>query len=266
VEEVDDGPRRAGGAAEDGEDEEPGEEEDEDVGRPDARVHEPLGVLVQIRGRERLHVQLRHRAGGAPDPSNPRPPDRPPASREPPSALGRREKDRARRGGGAAASCAGACGGGIYRRARDRRGARRGGGGGRRGVQRRGRKINEAVRGTGEMEEGGRRKRGGRMGWDWGRKTTSPEGTWSKMEGGEGFWALVGRPHVSACFRLDSLAARPVEVTRQEAHPMAQLHRLGCRRQRVRGGRSRLRPASMAGGYRKEVGGGGGGGRRMRGW
>ena len=76
MEEVDDGPRRAGGAAEDGEDEEPGEEEDEDVGRPDARVHEPLGVLVQIRGRERLHVQLRHRAGGAPNPSNPRPPAR----------------------------------------------------------------------------------------------------------------------------------------------------------------------------------------------
>jgi len=78
VEEVDDGPRRAGGAAEDGEDEEPGEEEDEDVARPDARVHEPLGVLVQIRGRERLHVQLRHRAGGSrPEQSPPaRPPDR----------------------------------------------------------------------------------------------------------------------------------------------------------------------------------------------
>lgn len=56
MEEVDDGPRGARCAAEDGEDEEPGEEDDEDVGRPDARVHEPLGVLVQIRGRERLHV------------------------------------------------------------------------------------------------------------------------------------------------------------------------------------------------------------------
>jgi hypothetical protein len=60
VEEVDDGPRGAGCAAEDGEHEEPGKEEDEDVGRPHARVHEPLSVLVQIRRRERLHVQLRH--------------------------------------------------------------------------------------------------------------------------------------------------------------------------------------------------------------
>uniref|UniRef100_A0A0A9D6D6 Uncharacterized protein n=1 Tax=Arundo donax TaxID=35708 RepID=A0A0A9D6D6_ARUDO len=63
VEEVDDGPRRAGGASEDGEDEEPREEKDEDIGRPHARVHEPLRVLVQIRRRERLHVQLRHRRG-----------------------------------------------------------------------------------------------------------------------------------------------------------------------------------------------------------
>jgi hypothetical protein len=61
VEEVDDGPCGAGCAAEDGEHEEPGEEEDEDVGRPHARIHEPLRVLVQIRWRERLNVQLRHR-------------------------------------------------------------------------------------------------------------------------------------------------------------------------------------------------------------
>lgn len=87
MEEVDDGPRGARGAAEDGEDEEPGEEDDEDVGRPDARVHEPLGVLVQIRGRERLHVQLRHR--GAPEQSIP---NRPPASRTlPPPATGERQ-------------------------------------------------------------------------------------------------------------------------------------------------------------------------------
>lgn len=62
VAEVDEGPGHAGGAAEDGEDEEPGDEEDEDVGGPDPRVHEPLGVLVQIRRRHRLHVQLRHRS------------------------------------------------------------------------------------------------------------------------------------------------------------------------------------------------------------
>jgi len=60
VDEVDDGPGRAGGAADDGEDEEPREEEDEDVCGPHARVHEPLGVLVQIRRRPRLNVQLRH--------------------------------------------------------------------------------------------------------------------------------------------------------------------------------------------------------------
>ena len=61
VEEVDDGPGHAGGAAEDGEHEEPGEEKDEYVGAPDAGVHEPLRVLVQIRWRHRLHVELRHR-------------------------------------------------------------------------------------------------------------------------------------------------------------------------------------------------------------
>jgi len=61
VAEVDERPRRAGGAAEDGEDEDPAEEEDEDVGGPDPGVHEPLRVPVQIRGRHRLHVQLRHR-------------------------------------------------------------------------------------------------------------------------------------------------------------------------------------------------------------
>lgn len=59
--EIDDGPGRAGGAAEEGEDEEPREEDDEDVGRPHAGVHEPLRVLVHVRRRHRLHVQLRHR-------------------------------------------------------------------------------------------------------------------------------------------------------------------------------------------------------------
>lgn len=78
VEEIDDGPGHAGRAAEDGEDEEPGEEEDADVGRPDARVHEPLRVPVQIRRRHSLHVQLRHR------------PRLPPPSLSFPSLSGRR--------------------------------------------------------------------------------------------------------------------------------------------------------------------------------
>jgi hypothetical protein len=107
VEEVDDGPRGARGAAEDGEDEEPGEEDNEDVGRPDARIHEPLGVLVQIRGRERLHVQLRHR--GTPEKSltarRPREPFRP----------RRREHDRTREDGSSSELCgyvlAARCGG-----------------------------------------------------------------------------------------------------------------------------------------------------------
>jgi len=56
VREVDDGPGGPRGAAGDGEDEEPGEEEEQDVGGPDARVHEPLGVLVDVHRRRRLHV------------------------------------------------------------------------------------------------------------------------------------------------------------------------------------------------------------------
>lgn len=70
--EVDERPGHAGGAAEDGEDEEPGDEEDEDVGGPDPRVHEPLGVLVQIRRGHRLHVQLRHRSPRLPRPTRAR--------------------------------------------------------------------------------------------------------------------------------------------------------------------------------------------------
>jgi hypothetical protein len=58
--EIDDGPGRSRGAAEDREHDEPGEKEDEDVCGPYAGVHEPLGVLVQIRWRDRLDIQLRH--------------------------------------------------------------------------------------------------------------------------------------------------------------------------------------------------------------
>lgn len=60
VAEVDGGPGGAGGAGGDGEDEEPGEEEEQDVGGPDPGVHEPLGVLVHVHGRRRLHVVGRH--------------------------------------------------------------------------------------------------------------------------------------------------------------------------------------------------------------
>lgn len=60
VREVDDRPGHPRRAAGDGQHYEPGKEEDQDVGRPDAGVHEPLRILVQIRRRWRLHVQLRH--------------------------------------------------------------------------------------------------------------------------------------------------------------------------------------------------------------
>lgn len=58
MKEVDDGPGHAGGAVEDGEYDDPREEEDEDVGRPHARVREPLGVPVQIRRRHRSDVHV----------------------------------------------------------------------------------------------------------------------------------------------------------------------------------------------------------------
>lgn len=58
VGEVHDGPSHARGAVENGEHDEPREEEDEDVGRPHARVREPLRVLVQIRRRHRANVHV----------------------------------------------------------------------------------------------------------------------------------------------------------------------------------------------------------------
>lgn len=60
VAEVDEGPRRAGGAAEERESEDPGDEEDEYVGGPHAGISEPFRVLVDIRRRRRLHVHLPH--------------------------------------------------------------------------------------------------------------------------------------------------------------------------------------------------------------
>jgi hypothetical protein len=67
VAEVHGGPCGPGRAAGDGEDEEPGEEEEQDVGGPDPGVHEPLGVLVHVHRRRRLHVVRR------PSPSHHRP-------------------------------------------------------------------------------------------------------------------------------------------------------------------------------------------------
>jgi hypothetical protein len=58
---VDDGPRGPRRAPGDGEDEEPGEEEEQDVGGPDARVHEPLRVLVDVnRGHPRRRAPPPH--------------------------------------------------------------------------------------------------------------------------------------------------------------------------------------------------------------
>lgn len=67
VAEVDGGPCGPGRAAGDGEDEEPCEEEEQDVGGPDPRVDEPLGILVQVHRRRRLHVV------GRTSPPHPRP-------------------------------------------------------------------------------------------------------------------------------------------------------------------------------------------------
>lgn len=58
--EMNDGPSHARGATKEGENEKPGEEDDEDVGSPDARIHKPLGVLIEIRRRHGFHVQIRH--------------------------------------------------------------------------------------------------------------------------------------------------------------------------------------------------------------
>lgn len=58
--EIDDGPGHARRAAEEGEDEEPREEEDQDIGSPNPWVSEPFRVPIQIRRWHRLHVQIRH--------------------------------------------------------------------------------------------------------------------------------------------------------------------------------------------------------------
>lgn len=60
VAEIDDGPGHAGGAIGEGENDEPGEEENQDVRSPNAGIGEPFGVLVEIRRRRHLDVELPH--------------------------------------------------------------------------------------------------------------------------------------------------------------------------------------------------------------
>ena len=60
MEEINDGPSHSRRAAENGENEEPCEEYDENIGSPYPRVREPLCIPVQIRRRRCLHVQIRH--------------------------------------------------------------------------------------------------------------------------------------------------------------------------------------------------------------
>lgn len=54
--EVDDSPGHAGGATEEREDDEPREEENQNVARPNPWVREPLRVPIQIRRRNRPYV------------------------------------------------------------------------------------------------------------------------------------------------------------------------------------------------------------------
>ena len=56
--EVDDGPGHAGRAREEAENDEPGEEDDENVGGPYAGVGEPFRVPIQIRRSLRRDVHL----------------------------------------------------------------------------------------------------------------------------------------------------------------------------------------------------------------
>lgn len=60
VEKIDKGPSHASVASKYGEDDKPWEEEDEDVDGPHPGVHEPFGVLVHIRRRHRLLIELCH--------------------------------------------------------------------------------------------------------------------------------------------------------------------------------------------------------------
>lgn len=58
--EVDYGPRRAGRATKNRENDQPGEEKYEYIGGPHTWIHEPLSVPIQIRRWRRLDIQIHH--------------------------------------------------------------------------------------------------------------------------------------------------------------------------------------------------------------
>lgn len=58
--EIDYGPSHTRRAAKNWEHKEPREEEDENIGGPNPRVHEPLCVPIQIRRLHSFHIQARH--------------------------------------------------------------------------------------------------------------------------------------------------------------------------------------------------------------
>lgn len=68
--EIDDRPGHAGGAICEGENDEPGEEENQYIGSPNAGIGEPLSVLVQIRRRRHLDVELSHQRRSRLDPKS----------------------------------------------------------------------------------------------------------------------------------------------------------------------------------------------------
>lgn len=57
---IDDGPGHAGCAIGEGENDKPGEEENQNVGSPNAGIGEPLCIPVEIRRRGHLNVELSH--------------------------------------------------------------------------------------------------------------------------------------------------------------------------------------------------------------
>lgn len=59
--EIDDGPGHARRAAKYGEDENPGEEQNENIGGPNTGIQEPFCVPIQIRRRHSLHIEISHR-------------------------------------------------------------------------------------------------------------------------------------------------------------------------------------------------------------
>jgi len=70
--EVDDGPCHARGATEERENDEPGDEEDKDVGCPNTWIREPFRIPIQIRRRLRFDIHFLYlRVCICPSPSSP---------------------------------------------------------------------------------------------------------------------------------------------------------------------------------------------------